>query len=69
MGVIQRTAEQQAAIEAALGHSPSGGTKWRPYCLRCATMQRMDETLQGFRCSSCQNEIGYDLIRLNQGKD
>lgn len=44
-----------------------GGTwydGWKPYCLRCRGLIRMDSKEYGFRCSRCTNQIGFDLIRL-----
>lgn len=63
--MIERTPEQLAIIEKALGFQPTGWPNWKPYCLRCSTMLRMEATPSGFRCSKCRNEIGFDLCRLD----
>lgn len=44
-----------------------GGTwydNWKPYCLTCSTMNRMEQKEFGFKCNTCGNLIGWDLTRL-----
>jgi hypothetical protein len=36
---------------------------WRPYCLACATMQRMTPVQRGFRCQ-CGVVVGRDMRRI-----
>lgn len=38
---------------------------WRPYCMMCSTMSRMTKHPYGFRCKSCGNMIGWNLMRLS----
>lgn len=44
---------------------------WRPYCTQTVTpcdsrLTRMSLTSFGFRCNHCGNEVGFDLIRVNE---
>lgn len=44
-----------------------GGTwydGWKPYCMKCSTMSRMQQKEYGFRCICCENMIGFDLVRV-----
>lgn len=45
----------------AKGHAIPPYQGWRPYCLVCPTMHRMETTDFGWRCVACRNEIGKDL--------
>lgn len=38
---------------------------WKPYCLRCTTIARMELNDYGFRCRNCQSMIGWDLHPLS----
>lgn len=38
-----------------------GDPDWRPYCLVCTSMKRMEKTEYGFRCVACLNKINHDL--------
>lgn len=37
---------------------------WKPYCCTCNTMHRMIQHDYGFKCTECDNMIGWDLCRL-----
>ena len=55
----------ETKIEILKGSKP--GTwydGWQPYCMMCSTMARMDKKDYGFKCSFCENMIGFDLYRL-----
>ncbi len=45
-----------------------GEENWRPYCLVCTTMMRMEKTHYGFKCrnSYCLNEIKKDLTHKDK---
>jgi len=52
--------EAKKEVDMATGYAyPYIG--WRPYCLMCDTMLRMESMPYGFRCSVCRNEINHDL--------
>lgn len=34
---------------------------WRPYCLACTTIYRMEKTDYGYRCKCCGNQTHRDL--------
>lgn len=56
----------EALSNAKLGEVYEG---WLPYCCSpvCGgTLGRMESRPYGFRCSRCQNEIGFDLTRLKE---
>lgn len=38
---------------------------WKPYCLRCTIIARMELKDYGFRCRNCQSMIGWDLHPLS----
>lgn len=40
---------------------------WRPYCLVCNTMMRMETRPYGFQCVSCKNKIKHDLTHYSGG--
>jgi hypothetical protein len=56
--------ERLHQVKLAKGGSWYDG--WKPYCLNCSSNSRMEETTYGFKCSSCKNIIGWDLIRLKE---
>jgi len=62
--VPRMTDDQVAIMNHALGHPKDAD--YRPYCLGkgCKQMPRMYRILDGFKCWSCQNEIGFDLSRI-----
>ena len=41
--------------------NPQSDPAWRPYCLVCDTMMRMEKTDYGYKCRACRNEINRDL--------
>ncbi len=46
-----------------------GGTwydNWKPFCLTCSAIIRMNEKSYGFQCQNCKNMIGFDLTRLKE---
>jgi hypothetical protein len=54
-------------IKSAMLVLGKGGTwydGWQPYCLTCSTTHRTHRHPYGFRCGSCGNMIGFDLVRL-----
>ena len=55
-------AKQQAMLKEAKGGTWYDG--WKPYCMTCSTMSRMESKDYGFRCSSCGNQIGFDCYSL-----
>ena len=46
-----------------------GEVNWRPYCLVCTTMMRMEKKDYGFKCRNlyCGNEIHKDLTHKDKG--
>lgn len=59
------TAKQRLPLtQKAKGGSWYDG--WVPYCGVCSTMIRMEAKSYGFKCVACQNEIGFDLTRLQE---
>lgn len=40
--------------------------KYRPYCLKCSTMARMEKTDYGFKCVACGNKINPDMTHFNE---
>lgn len=47
------------------GHFNPPYEGWCPYCLNCKTMNRMTPTDYGWKCDSCENPIGRDLMHWN----
>ena len=43
-----------------------GEEDYRPYCLKCSTMLRMDKTNYGFVCKSCRNKINVCMYGLDE---
>jgi predicted RNA-binding Zn-ribbon protein involved in translation (DUF1610 family) len=39
---------------------------WKPYCLNCSSILRMEQKSYGFQCSKCDNIIGWNLKRLKE---
>lgn len=39
---------------------------WKPYCLNCSCSLRMEQKTFGFKCFSCKNIIGWDLMRIHE---
>lgn len=56
--------EKQARLRAAKGGNWYEG--WRPYCLNCSTIHRMEAKSFGFQCNNCKNLIGFNLTRLRE---
>ena len=44
-----------------LSYSELMSAEWKPYCLMCRSMDRMERTEYGYKCKSCHNEINKDL--------
>jgi tRNA(Ile2) C34 agmatinyltransferase TiaS len=40
--------------------------EWKPYCVNCSYSLRMEQKTFGFKCSNCNNLIGWDLRRLQE---
>ncbi len=43
-----------------------GEVNWRPYCLVCTTMMRMEKKDYGYKCRHCLNEIHKDLTHKDK---
>jgi len=54
--------EQQEMLKKAKGGSWYDG--WKPYCVKCSAMKRMNSQDYGFSCCYCRNMIGFDLCRV-----
>lgn len=65
--VPEMTPAQLEELNAALKVSPKG-VDYRPYCLHanCKVMPRMYRIANGFKCWSCNNEIGFNLKPLQR---
>ncbi len=57
------TPDELARINEALGPGVSEKDgSYRPHCLICPTMRRMELQLgRGFQCPHCLNEVSFDL--------
>lgn len=64
------TADELAQMNEALGPGVSEKDEtYRPYCMICPTILRMDlQEGRGFKCGHCRNEIGFDLIRRPESR-
>jgi hypothetical protein len=56
---------EMTAFDPITGHFNPPYEGWRPYCLKCITMDRMTPTDYGWKCDSCSNPIGRDLMHWN----
>jgi hypothetical protein len=43
--------------------------EYRPYCLRCDTMRRMEHRDYGYECSVCHNKCAHDGRALASGME
>lgn len=58
------TEEKLARLQSAKGSGWYAG--WKPYCLMCSTVNRMEAKDYGFQCNTCKNMIGFNLTRLQE---
>jgi hypothetical protein len=56
------TDEQKEIVKAAKGETWYDG--WKPYCLVCSSIVRMEEREYGFQCGYCLNKINWDLTPI-----
>ena len=62
------TTDELAEMNANLGPAAPKDETYRPYCLICPTMLRMElQPGLGFRCQACHNPIGFDLLKRRTG--
>lgn len=38
---------------------------WRPYCLKCSTMKRMEDRPYGYESSKCKLKINFNLDTIH----
>jgi hypothetical protein len=63
------TADEIAEMNANLGPAAPKGADYRPYCLICPTMLRMElQEHKGFQCQNCRNEVGFDGTRRPESR-
>ncbi len=55
-------------VEAVTAAARAADQNWRPYCLACTTMLRMEKRLYGFQCPICRLKVGEDLKKLEEKK-
>lgn len=72
VNTVKLTSHQSALLSeeqkvAMFNKAKPSGTKtdWKPYCLRCTTIARMELKDYGFCCRNCKNMIGWDLHPLS----
>ncbi len=52
--------------QAEAYYSKQSYPNWKPYCMKCDTMHRMEIRDYGWQCSKCRNKIDFNLMHLRE---